>query len=80
MQYLFDTNTISYLLDNQSKFHTKIVKKIIQLSNESKIYISVISLYEIEYGIASAKNNIQRKQYQIAKNLLANFFETENWT
>jgi predicted nucleic acid-binding protein len=75
MQYILDTNIISYLLDKRSKFHAKIIKKISQLSSESRIYLSVMSLYEIEYGIASTKSDIKSKQHKIAKNLLLDFFE-----
>jgi predicted nucleic acid-binding protein len=74
MQYLLDTNIISYLLDRNSVFHTRITEKLASLPNESKIYISVMTLYEIEYGIAAAKNDSEHKQYQIARDLLLDFF------
>lgn len=74
MQYLLDTNIVSYLLDSNSVFHTRITEKLANLPNESNIYISVMSLYEIEYGIASAKSDSERKKYQIARDLLLDFF------
>jgi predicted nucleic acid-binding protein len=75
MQYLLDTNIVSYLLDNKTEFHKKVTEKLAQLSHESKIYLSVMSLYEVEYGIASAKKDSDRKKYKSAKDLILNFFE-----
>jgi len=74
MQYILDTNIVSYLLDNKSVFHTRITEKLAKLSSESRIYLSVMTLYEIEYGIASAKGDTERKKYEIARELLLDFF------
>lgn len=51
-KYLLDTNIISYLADAKSRFHDPVMKAFESLTNEDAVSLSILSLYEIEYGFA----------------------------
>lgn len=55
MKYLFDSNIISDFYDPFSDGHFKIYKRLNQLTENDQIFISILSLYELEYGFANAK-------------------------
>jgi predicted nucleic acid-binding protein len=48
--YLLDTNIISYLADPSSPFHERVADAICSLPDESRLAISVLTLYELAYG------------------------------
>ena len=50
MKYLIDFNIVNALYDDKSVFHTKIVEKFNSLSDEDKVYVSVLTLFEFEYS------------------------------
>jgi predicted nucleic acid-binding protein len=54
MNYLLDTVTLSDLYEPNSPGHPSIVSKLAALGGEDAIFISVLSLYELEYGFANA--------------------------
>lgn len=50
--YLLDTNIISYLADPSSSFHDRVETAISSLPDESRLAISLLTLYELAYGYA----------------------------
>lgn len=54
--YILDTNIISYLWDAKSPYHNKIVDKLNSLQDDDIVAISIISIYELTYGMDSFKN------------------------
>lgn len=54
MKYLLDSNTISEIYDSTSGHHATISRHIQALTDRDQMYISVVSLYELEYGWANA--------------------------
>ncbi len=54
MNYLLDSNTISDFYDKDSANYPKILNKIAHLKNTDKVAISILTLYELEYGLANA--------------------------
>ncbi|MCP4353396.1 MAG: type II toxin-antitoxin system VapC family toxin, partial [Desulfobacterales bacterium] len=50
-KYILDTNIITYLHEQSSPFHNKVKNNLSSLCDDDKVYVSVFSLYEIEYGI-----------------------------
>ena len=50
--YLLDTNIISYLADPSSPFHDRVEAAIRSLSDESRLAVSLLTLYELAYGNA----------------------------
>lgn len=57
MIYLLDSNTISDFYDKGSVNHPKILNKIAKLKDTDNVAISVLTLYELEYGLANAPDN-----------------------
>jgi predicted nucleic acid-binding protein len=70
MNYLFDSNTISDLYDKDSLNYEQIAQQLADLTFEDHVFISVISLYEFEYGYSNApegKKILVRKMIDEAK-------------
>jgi predicted nucleic acid-binding protein len=57
MNYLLDSNTISDFYDKDALNYPKILNKIANLKNTDKVAISILTLYELEYGLANAPDN-----------------------
>ena len=57
MNYLFDSNTVSDFYDKDSLSYLKILNKVTNLKNIDNIAISILTLYEMEYGLANAPEN-----------------------
>ncbi|MDM8561201.1 type II toxin-antitoxin system VapC family toxin [Candidatus Parabeggiatoa sp. HSG14] len=56
-KFLFDTNSLSSLLKRHDVHHKKLTSKIKNfdfLDEEIKIYASILSIFEMEYGVAHA--------------------------
>jgi predicted nucleic acid-binding protein len=69
-KYLLDSNTISDLYDKFSDDHIKIIDKLSALKEMDKVYISILSIYEFEYGYANApteKKSIVQKKIEEAQ-------------
>jgi len=70
MNYLLDSNVVSDFYDIKCSHHHKIAQHLGNLSDGDQVFISVISLYEFEYGYNNApedKRDIVRKKINEAK-------------
>jgi len=59
--YLLDTNIISYLTDSNSSHKDKIKERLLSLSEDDTVSVSIITLYELSYGlstISDSKNKV----------------------
>jgi len=54
--YILDTNIISYLTDPNSPYREKVKEHLMALSHKDSISVSIITLYELSYGLHSYKN------------------------
>ncbi|MCK5717489.1 MAG: type II toxin-antitoxin system VapC family toxin [Thiomargarita sp.] len=54
-KFLFDTNALSALTREQNDGHEKILSKVTFLDDSDELYTSILSLYEMEYGIKHSK-------------------------
>ncbi len=54
MKYLLDTNIVSKLFDKSAEGHIRIRKKIAALNEEDEVAVSILTMYELEYGLANA--------------------------
>jgi len=61
--YILDTNIISYLWDSKSIFHDQIKNKLYSLNNDDIVATTIISIYELTYGIDSFKNDKLKKYF-----------------
>jgi len=53
-KYLFDSNSVSDFYDKSSDGYTKICEKLSSFGGTDEVYISILTLYEFEYGYANA--------------------------
>ncbi len=54
MNYLLDSNTISEIYDGVSPHHAIISRHVGALTDHDQVFISIVTLYELEYGWANA--------------------------
>jgi predicted nucleic acid-binding protein len=54
-KYLLDSDIITYLEEKSSSFHSAVVSHLSSLSDDDEVYISILTLYEMQYGIACVK-------------------------
>ena len=68
--YLLDTNIISYLTDSKSPYRTAVKEKLFSLSEDDRVAVSIVILYELAYGLATFekskkdKNNRDEKLFE----------------
>ena len=70
MKYLLDSETVSSFYNEADEHYEDINSKIMALSDDDEVYISVLTLYELEYGRANApddKVSKLRDQTQLAQ-------------
>jgi predicted nucleic acid-binding protein len=65
MKYLLDTNIVSYFSDPRSPFHKNTINRFSSLSEEDEVYISVLTLYETQYGIVYAPEDKKQKMVEV---------------
>jgi predicted nucleic acid-binding protein len=75
-KYILDTNIISYLWDDSSPYHHKIVEKLNALNDEDIIATSIINIYELNYGV---KSFTDEKLKTIFENALYTFENDEDF-
>lgn len=54
MSYLLDTNTVSDFYEISSPNHFHVARRLEELSGQGAMHVSVLTLYELEYGYANA--------------------------
>lgn len=54
MKYLLDSNIVSDFYDNASPGQALIARKIAALADVDAVCISILTVYELEYGYANA--------------------------
>ncbi len=52
MNYLLDLDTVSVLSEPTSPYHETAKHHVKRLSEEDKIYLSVLSIYELRYSLS----------------------------
>jgi predicted nucleic acid-binding protein len=59
MNYLLDSNTLSDFYDRESSGHGAIFRRLSGLPDDAQVLMSVLSLYEFEYGYANAADALR---------------------
>ena len=73
MNYIFDTNTISFLYDEtREPFHSCLFAFISNLKKDDNLYISILTLYELEYSLS---NSPKKEQVKKVLESVLKFFE-----
>jgi len=68
--YILDTDIISYLWDRKSPYHQKIVNKLNSLNDDDIVGLSIISIYELTYGMDSFKDENLKATFQNALTMI----------
>jgi len=73
-KYILDTN-ITSLLGSEKQVNNILLDKFYKLEDDDIIMVSIITLYETNYGLKNSNDEIQKKE--ISKNLdfIKKFFE-----
>lgn len=61
MKYILDTNIISDLFNKDSIEYDKLQVKFKSLNNNDEINISILTLFELEYGYENTLDNLKKK-------------------
>jgi predicted nucleic acid-binding protein len=69
-KYLLDTNTISYLYDSASEFHVKTIQRLKSLSSTAEVFFSILTLFELEYGVARTTTLEIASKFQKTKEVI----------
>ena len=59
MNYLLDSNSLSDFYDRESSGHDAIFRQLGVLPDDAQVLMSVLSLYEFEYGYANADDALR---------------------
>jgi predicted nucleic acid-binding protein len=54
MKYLVDSDALSDLYDSGSSGHPAMTARLASLSDSDEVFISILAIYELEYGFARA--------------------------
>jgi predicted nucleic acid-binding protein len=70
MRYLLDSDALSDLYDPEALGHEGVTQQLASLEGSDQVFISILSLYELEYGVANApeeKKPVIRKRLSDAQ-------------
>jgi len=79
--YLLDTNIISYLTDSQSPYRNSVKEKLFSLSEKDSVAVSIVTLYELAYGLATFEktkkddNNRDEKLFESGIEFIKEYLE-----
>jgi predicted nucleic acid-binding protein len=73
MMYLLDSNTLSELYDTGALCHSAVAQHLCALTDQDQVYISILSLYELEYGWANAPDDKKNAIRQMITEAQADF-------
>ena len=74
-KFLFDTNALSSLTIEGNDGHEKILSKMSELNDNDKLFTSILSIYEMEYGMRHAKDESLIQQMKLAIESVKNEFQ-----
>jgi len=75
-KYILDTDIVSYLWDKESTYHNQVVEHLNNLNDNDVVGISIISIYELTYGMDSFRNKKLKAIFKHALEFLQNDQDT----
>ena len=72
-RYLLDTNILTVLEDQEKPGYSKVVEQIKSLAENDQVMISVLSVFELQHGIAKSPPSISSKLKSALESLLHHF-------
>jgi predicted nucleic acid-binding protein len=79
-KFLFDTNALSSFTRESNDGYHAISSKVASLDDSDELYASILSLYEMEYGIRHAKNQKIIKEMRLAIQFVKDEFQIVSLT
>ena len=76
-KYLLDTNIASYFADDFSPFHSAVANRISNLGNHESVYLSMLTIYELQHAVSCVEVNLAEK-FLNTKKMLTQIFEIVN--
>jgi predicted nucleic acid-binding protein len=73
-KYLLDSNIISYVQDSDSPFYDAVNEKLELLNDDDEVMISILTLYEHEYGMSYANDKQLKERLEKIKNTILELF------
>lgn len=73
-RYILDTN-IASLLGSSKQANDRLLEKFYTLNDDDIVMVSVITLYEAQYGLRNSQNREQRDEIKTNITYLQKFFE-----
>lgn len=74
-KFLFDTNALSSFTRESNDGYHAISSKVASLNNSDELYVSILSLYEMEYGVIHTKNQEIIKEMRLAIQFVKDEFQ-----
>lgn len=76
MKYLLDTNILIYLKDPYSEHYDTVGRNFLKkLANDAEVYVSLLTLYEVEVGVSLAATSEVRDFMQSTLELIETHFQ-----
>ncbi len=72
-KHLLDSNIVTYIYQKSSSLHSLVSEKLLELSHRDRVFVSILSLYEYEYGLSFADCKIVDELQESKKTLLEIF-------
>jgi predicted nucleic acid-binding protein len=73
-KYILDTN-IASLLGSQKEGSKKILEKFYDLNDDDSVMVSIVTLYEAQYGLENSKDEEQQEEIRANIRYIEKFFE-----
>ncbi len=73
-KYILDTNIISYL-EKDSIYRNKINEKLSKLNRDDRLYISILTLYELAYSLKGTQKEETKKSINMTMDFIKEYLE-----
>ena len=73
-KYLLDSNIISYFQDSDSPFYETVNENLESLNDNDEVMISILTLYEHEFGMSYANDEQLKERLKKVKNTILQLF------
>ncbi len=70
MNYILDTNIVSVIGTNE-----KVNENLSKLKNTDKVYVSILTIYEAQYGLENTNDLVKKKEIKANINLIKKYFD-----
>lgn len=77
-KYILDTNIISYLVDDNSEYCSVIGERLSNLSNSDSVGVSILTLYELSYGLEYSTDEEQIEIFNNSISLIQDYLHIYN--